>query len=74
MGAPTSAHHTDTGKALSLGAAAPVNGRRWRLAGTQTGDLRLLKTLKKPTVASPLVAIWRTSDKTAFGEGPIKWN
>jgi hypothetical protein len=38
--------------------AGPVNGRRWRLPGTQTRDLRLLKTLKTATVASTPLAIW----------------
>ena len=46
-----SAYHTDAGKALSFSAAGPVNGRRWRLPGMQTRDLRLLKTLKTATVA-----------------------
>jgi hypothetical protein len=50
--------HTDAGKALSFSAAGPVNGRRWRLPGTQTRDLRLLKTLKTATVASTPLAIW----------------
>jgi hypothetical protein len=53
-----SAYHTDAGKALSFSAAGPVNGRRWRLPGMQTRDLRLLKTLKTATVASTPLAIW----------------
>ena len=53
-----SAYHTDAGKAQSLSAAAPVNGRRWRLPGMRTRDLRLLKTLKTATVASTPLAIW----------------
>jgi hypothetical protein len=53
-----SAYHTDAGKALSFSAAGPVNGRRWRLPGTQTRDLGLLKTLKTATVASTPLAIW----------------
>ena len=53
-----SAYHTDAGKALSFSAAGPVNGRRWRLPGMQTCDLRLLKTLKTATVASTPLAIW----------------
>ena len=60
MGAPIadpSAYHTDAGKALSFSAAGPVNGRRWRLPGTQTRDLGLLKTLKTATVASTRLAI-----------------
>ena len=44
--------HTDSGKALSFSAAAPVSGRRCRLPGMQTRDLRFLKTLKTATVAS----------------------
>ena len=35
--------HTDSGKALSFSAAGPVSGRRCRLPGVQTRDLRLLK-------------------------------
>ena len=50
--------NTDAGKALSFSAAGPVNGRRWRLPGMQTRDLRLLKTLKTATVASTPLAIW----------------
>ena len=50
--------YTDAGKALSFSAARPVNGRRWRLPGMQTRDLRLLKTLKTATVASTPLAIW----------------
>jgi hypothetical protein len=50
--------YTDAGKALSFSAAGPVNGRRWRLPGMQTRDLRLLKTLKTATVASTPLAIW----------------
>src|ERR1700730_15652546 len=52
-----SAYHTDAGKALSFGAAEPVNGRRWRLPGMRTRDLRLLKTIKTATVASTPLAI-----------------
>jgi hypothetical protein len=40
------AYNIETGKALSFSAAGPVNGRRWRLPGMHTRDLRLLKTLK----------------------------
>ena len=59
MGAPIAdPRHTDAGKALSFSAAGPVTGRRWRLPGTQTRDLRLLKTLKTATVASTPLAIW----------------
>jgi len=50
--------NTDAGKALSFSAAGPVNGRRWRLPGMQTRDLRLLKTPKTATVASTPLAIW----------------
>ena len=61
MGAPIadpSTYHIDAGKALSFGAAEPVNGQRWRLPGMRTRDLRLLKTLKTATVASTPLAIW----------------
>jgi hypothetical protein len=53
-----SAYHADAGKALSFRAAGPANGRRCRLPGAQTRDLRLLKTLKTATVASTPLAIW----------------
>ena len=46
------------GKALSFSVAGLVNGRRWRLPGMQTSDLRLLKALKTATVASTPLAIW----------------
>ena len=50
--------HTDSGKALSFSAAAPVSGRRCRLPGMQTRDLRLLQTLKIATVGPTPPAIW----------------
>ena len=53
-----SAYHTDAGKTLSFSAAGPVDGRRWRLPGTQMRDLRLLKTPKTATVVSTPLAIW----------------
>ena len=53
-----SVYHADAGKAVSFSAAGPVDGRWWRLPGTQTRDLRLLKTLKTATVASTPLAIW----------------
>ena len=67
-----SAYHTDAGKALSFSAAGPVNGRRWRLPGMQTRELRLLKTLKTATVARR----WQAGARRIrpAGEGPIQWN
>jgi hypothetical protein len=47
---------TGAGKAPSFCAARPVNGRRWRLPGMQTRDLRLLKTPKTATVVSTPLA------------------
>ena len=45
-----------------------------RDAAGQSHRIELLKTLKTATVSSTPLAIWRMSDKTAFGEGPIQWN
>lgn len=62
-----SAYQSDAGKTASFGAAVPVNGRLSRLLGMRTRDLRLLKTLKRATVASTPLAIW-------FRKGPVRWN
>jgi hypothetical protein len=61
MGAPIadpSAYHTDAGKALSFGGLGPSQRPTGRLPGTQTRDLRLLKTIKTAAVASTPLAIW----------------